>query len=374
MTDMIDHHFPGGNIVVESVDGDEVYLHQDLRDTGTDWFYWAFRVRGAAGRRLRFHFTRSRAIGVRGPAISHDQGETWRWLGPDAILGNGFAYTFPAAAAEVRFSFAMPYQQAHWQRFMERLGNLEFLSRHRLCTTRKGREAEYVLLGNLGADPAHRVAIACRHHCCEMMASYALEGLTAWVAESADPDAAWLRRQVQFLIVPFVDLDGVEDGDQGKGRMPRDHGRDYEGNSLFPETAAIRALVPTWGSGRLHVALDLHCPWIAGEHNEAIYLVGSADRAIAREQRRFSAILECAKHKSLPFSANDFLPFGTSWNTDANFAGGKGFSRWAVDLPGVQLAASIEIPYANAGGSEVNQETARGVGVDLARGLKEHLA
>lgn len=230
-----------------------------------------------------------------------------------------------------------------------------------------------MLLGNLGTDPAHRVAITCRYHCCEMMASYALEGLTAWVAESADPDAAWLRRQVQFLIVPFVDLDGVVDGDQGKGRMPRDHGRDYAGNSLFPETAAIRALVPTWGSGRLHVALDLHCPWIAGEHNEAIYLVGSADQAIAREQRRFSTILECAKHKSLPFSANDFLPFGTSWNTDANFAGGKGFSRWAVDLPGVRLAASIEIPYANAGGSEVNQETARGVGVDLARGLKAFL-
>lgn len=370
----IDPHFPGGNIVVESIDGDDVRLHQDLRDTGTDWFYWCFRVVGAAKRTVRFHFTASRAIGVRGPAISYDQGETWAWLGAGAVRENGFAYAFPTDVGEVRFSFAMPYQHARWQRFMERIGDNECLSRHPLCVTRKGREAEYVLLGNLDADPAHRVAIACRHHCCEMMAGYAVEGLTAWVAESADPDAEWLRRNVQFLIVPFVDLDGVEDGDQGKNRQPRDHGRDYAGKSLYPETTAIRTLLPAWGNGRLHVAMDLHCPWIAGEHNEVIYLVGSADEAIAREQRRFSAILERAKQKSLPFSANNFLPFGTSWNTDANFATGKGFSCWTEELPGLRLAVSIEIPYANAGGGAVDQKSAKAFGIDLARGVKEHLA
>ncbi|MCK5803638.1 MAG: peptidase M14, partial [Lentisphaeria bacterium] len=62
MSFVIDSDFAGGNIVVENVDGDEVRLHQDLRDTARDWFYWCFRVRGAEGRTLRFLFTTSRAL------------------------------------------------------------------------------------------------------------------------------------------------------------------------------------------------------------------------------------------------------------------------------------------------------------------------
>ena len=55
---MIDCEFPGGNIVVDAIEGDTVSLHQDLRDTRGDWFYWYFRVRGAAGRTLNFKFTK----------------------------------------------------------------------------------------------------------------------------------------------------------------------------------------------------------------------------------------------------------------------------------------------------------------------------
>jgi len=65
----IDSNFPGGNIVVEKIGKTEVWLHQDLRDTGQDWFYWYFRVTGAERRTVRFHFTQSKAIGTRGPAV-----------------------------------------------------------------------------------------------------------------------------------------------------------------------------------------------------------------------------------------------------------------------------------------------------------------
>ena len=34
----IDAEFPGGNIVVDNIKGNDVYLHQDLRDTAGDWF------------------------------------------------------------------------------------------------------------------------------------------------------------------------------------------------------------------------------------------------------------------------------------------------------------------------------------------------
>ena len=53
----VDAELPAGNIIVNSVEGDSVSVRQDLRDTNKDWFYWAFRVKGAAGRTLRFKFT-----------------------------------------------------------------------------------------------------------------------------------------------------------------------------------------------------------------------------------------------------------------------------------------------------------------------------
>src|SRR4051812_6266126 len=81
----VDADFPGGNIVVDDVKGDDVFLHQHLRDTAGDWFNWYFRVRGGRGRSLTFHFTKSNPIGVRGPAVSTDGGKSWKWLGAEAV-------------------------------------------------------------------------------------------------------------------------------------------------------------------------------------------------------------------------------------------------------------------------------------------------
>ena len=50
----IDADHEGGNVIVERIDGDTVRLRQDLRDTQGWWFYWSFRVRGAAGRKVTF--------------------------------------------------------------------------------------------------------------------------------------------------------------------------------------------------------------------------------------------------------------------------------------------------------------------------------
>lgn len=367
----IDCAFPGGNIVVERIDGTDVYLHQDLRDTAIDWFYWCFRVSGAAGKSLRFIFTESPAIGVRGPAISVDAGKTWVWLGRDVVDNNTFRCDLPNDSSEVRFSFAMPYQQSHWREFMAEIGTHPAVQQDVLCVTEKGRDVEYLTVRCLNDTPKHRVAITCRHHCCEMMPNYALEGLIRWIL--SDTEAIWLRENVEFLAVPFVDKDGVEDGDQGKARRPRDHGRDYERESLYTSTRMIRERIPRWSDGRLRVGLDIHCPHISGQHNEVIYLVGSADERVATEQKRFSDLLEAVSGGPLPFSAGDFLPFGQSWNTGANYAGGKGFPHWVAELPEVVLGTSIELPYANAGGIEVNQDSARAFGTDVGKGLTAYL-
>ena len=84
-------------------------------------------------------------------------------------------------------------------------------------------------------------------------------------------------------------------------------------------------------------------------------------------------MLESVQQGPLTFSARDNLPFGEAWNKAKNYSKGKGMKAWAQELPGVKLASGIEIPYANAAGGEVNQETARLFGHDLARALCAYL-
>ena len=254
----IDCSFPGGNIIVERVEEHDVWLHQDLRDTVGDWFYWCFRVTGTPGRRVRFHFTRSHAIGARGPAVSEDGGKTWRWLGVDYVSGNSFAYTFPDAIGQVFFGVTIPYTGADWQRFLRQPGRTEFWHEEVLCLTHRQRPVEMFRAGCLQQAPRHRVLLTARHHCCETMASFVLEGLLAFVV--ANGEGEWLRQNVEFFAVPFMDREGVEAGDQGKNRRPHDHNRDYGEPSSYVETAALKALVSRWPDGLLRAALDLIAP------------------------------------------------------------------------------------------------------------------
>jgi len=367
----VDCSFPGGNILLDSIEGDTVTVHQDLRDTQGDWFYWYFRVRGAAGRTLTFRFSRGDPIGVLGPAVSTDGGITWKWLGKQSANGPTFRYAFAPDATEVRFCFAMPYLEANLKDFLKRHSGDRHLKTDVLCKTNKGRNVELLRLGRLDGKCDHRVLLVCRHHCCEMMASYSLEGITQAVLSKTD-DGKWFGEHVEFLVIPFMDKDGVEDGDQGKNRKPYDHNRDYAGGSIYPSVRALRDMVPRWSRGRLDCALDLHCPWIRGEHNEEIYFVGGPEKENWERVQRFSQILEDVRTGPLVYSVKSNLPFGKAWNVSEGPP--RSFTRWAANLAGVGIATSIEIPYANASGTTVTAESARALGHDLARALRRFLA
>jgi len=108
-----------------------------------------------------------------------------------------------------------------------------------------------------------------------------------------------------------------------------------------------------------------------GPHNEDIYFVGGPDKDNWKRVKRFSMILEAAQTGPLVFSSKNDLPFGKAWNVDGGPP--RSFTRWASNLPGVLVATSIEIPYANASGKAVTAETARALGRDLARALRRFL-
>jgi len=368
----IDAKYPGGNIVVERIEGDQVYLRPDLRDTNGWWFYWNYRVRGAAGRTLTFQFTGRNPIGVRGPAVGADGGSSWSWLGAERVKGASFAYTFSAGQDEVRFCFAIPYQEENLRQFLASHRDNPHLSVQELCKSRKGRSIERLHVGAIGKDPEHRIVITARHHACESMANYVIEGFLEAVLADTE-EGKWFQEKVGLLVIPFVDKDGVEDGDQGKNRKPHDHNRDYKGDSIYPSVAAIRSFVPTWSKGRLSISMDMHCPWIRGAHNEVIYMVGNADPAMWQQQVALGKILEEVQQGPLAYRTSDNLPFGTAWNTRGNYGDLMSCTMWATQIEGIRLATSFEIPYANAAGRPVDADSSRAFGRDLARAVRQHL-
>lgn len=101
--------------------------------------------------------------------------------------------------------------------------------------------------------------------------------------------------------------------------------------------------------------------------------MGSSNPATWQQQKEFAAILESVREGPLPYRAESSLPFGTAWNTAANYGQYKSCGRWAEEQPGVCLATTIEIPYANVGAAVVTADNARVFGRDLARAIRRYL-
>lgn len=370
----IDGDFPGGNVIVRGIDGDTARISQDVRDTEGFWFYWSFRVRGAAGRTATFAFEAERSLlGTRGPCVSTDGGATWSWLGAQSVKDNSFTYSFADGANEVYFAVGLPYLETNLRAFLARHKGNAALKQSVLCRSEAGRDVELLHAGRLDGEEQYRMLFTCRHHCCEAMASYVLEGILE-AALAPDELGAWYRGRVLVEAVPFVDKDGVEVGDQGKNRKPYDHNRDYaeDPGNRYTSVRAIKARVNSYQKRGLDFTLDLHCPYLkGGETNEQLYFVGSPHLDHWERVGRLSAILEKTRRGPLPYEARYNLPYGKSWN---NYEGPlMTCGRFNASRPWVGTATSIEVPYANCGEVTTSPENVRAFGRDLAAALREFL-
>ena len=148
---LVDDDLPAGNIVVDGIDGDTVKVRQDLRDSNM-WFYWAFRVKGAAGRTLKFDFsdkTWGGPVGVRGPVVSTDGGKTFSYPLDGKSRTSGFTYTFGPSENDVYFYECHPYVRANWESFVAKhsdaLGKRFVVET--LCKSRKGVDVPQARFG-----------------------------------------------------------------------------------------------------------------------------------------------------------------------------------------------------------------------------------
>jgi hypothetical protein len=379
----VEANYPGGNISIVKIEDNTVTVAPDLRDIqkGQWWFYWSFRLRAPEQKPVTIVFREKNPIGVRGPAMSVDGGRTWKWLGKESVkalkLGEKPAWTFeavvPAGCPDVRYAYCPPYLESHLQAWLDTNHANPALRVEELCKSRKGRSVQMLRAGCLESGKSQGVVLlTSRHHCCETMATYAMEGLlTAALAED-ETGRRW-RKNWEIIAIPFMDKDGVEDGDQGKNRNPHDHNRDYNATPLYPEVNALMKLGTSLQS-RIVISLDMHCPYISGEWNDRAYFVGPPEPDFFEKEKAYAQVLERVQQGSIHFRSADCLAYGTAWNKGSNFNQGRSCSTWAREtFPTAKLAATIEIAYADALGKEVNADSARALGRDLSQAMIEFL-
>ncbi len=337
--------YPGGNVNAQSNRGNVVHLAPRL-DGGRDWFYWNFEVTAKHAGEVAFVFPekvagfQNGAVGFQGPAVSTDRGKTWRWMGNETALtrGQSFTYEFTHSGEQVRFAVTFPYLQSNWDAFVDEHEGNEHFQTSVLTQSQEGRDVELVQIGEPGPGKV-AMLITARHHACETIASFVLEGMLK-AAMSDEPVGLDFRKRYVLYAVPFVDKDGVESGDQGKGRAPHDHNRDYGPNSIFPEVQAIMKL------GRqkhVQAALDLHCPTLVMDIHQLMYFVGPMD--VPRNNKATIDQFSKAIQQEMPAEA----PFGPLvWLKPMDAEKRTMNSGYFASQTNCLTASTLEIPFAPA--------------------------
>ena len=381
----ISSSYPGGNAIVENIDQESntVEIRQDMRDTKPWWFYWNFKAKNIGGKTVKFKFVDKtkpwRVIDAFGPAISTDGGKTWKWQNPkENTAVNEFSYTAPEGINEAQFSYCIPYLYSDFELFAKEFEGKNGFKVEPFCKTRQGRQNFCIKLNESSAKEKPRIFLASRHHACEATGSYVLEGFMRELFSDSEEGKA-LRSAAEYFIIPMMDLDGVENGDQGKSRVPHDHNRDYIDTPIYPSVAAAKKKLLEWeSSGGTDIIIDFHSPSIGSKSkdgktfsiNSVVFLPGHNDSEKETQQRLFSEILEDINTSELPFLASDFLPFGKSWNKDPHTTG---LARYGATLKGTKLSTSFETPYATCRGVETSKENLKELGRCVAKALLKYI-
>ena len=361
--------FPGGNVRVLEQSGSTVAIAPDLRD-GSPWFYWNFEATASQPGTVQFKFPAEcgAQISPHGPAYSLDGGISWRWLGaksftpfemrpPDGSppAGDAFVFTFDSNNSAVRFSTGVPYLQSHLDGFLKRHDDNPYLFKQVLTQSAKGRNVEYLRIGTTQEGREH-VLFTARSHACEAMASYVLEGFMQ-EALSDSPFARAFRDRYFLHVVPFLDKDGVEEGDQGKNRRPHDHNRDYGPDGIYPEIRAVKALADR---ERIQFGIDFHCPTLRMDIHQDFYWAGIGVPGNKHNLSEYSRWLG-EEQPQVISSRGPRDSLGTPSPDSERLS----FSQYFAYRKGMVLATTLEVPY--AGTVPLDADLARRYGASMLR-------
>lgn len=350
----VDASFPTGNGLVTIQDND-ILLDRDLRDSVADWvWYWHLKLTATQDTQVRIRLARPQLIGKFGPAVRTADHYHWLWSaeGPDSGFDLGLH-----TGATIYVSATIPYGVEDLRFWCHRLR--DGIRTETLTTSEGGRK---VLILRVGVPSADRVILlTCRHHACEAMASFVLEGALEEF-RTLHRDGNPTARRSELIAVPLMDVDGVHRGDPGKTRTPWDHNRDYGPSSRYRSVSALRTMMAR--ENRPIYALDLHTPGLRDTKDERPFVVVSTDAGDAENAHRLRALLKTT-------GGDDdmrLLTLDQEWNS-ASSEGQRCCAAWLRSLPTTRVATTIEYPNAVDRDQPVNPAQARKFGSALVKSL-----
>lgn len=376
----VDTDFPGGNMIEDSRTDDSFAFHADRRDSDinecTDR-HWAIRVRNAQGRTIRFTINGDSKFGYlqnRGPAVSRDCGRTWTWLLPEDLPPNPpntFVYTFRPDEKDLRFAVVPMYTGMSIDLLLSDLAGKP-IRKEILCRSEKGRDVELLRFGNPKNPKKVGIVLTSRTHANETWGVWTLDGIVREVL-SGSPEGNYLLENADFFVVPLMDKDGVEEGDQGKTRKPHDHNRDFD-KDRYATVRALKKQVIDWGQGKKLIGFDFHgnsvglratlvkgAEWAVHPH----FFI--ADPLTGDELKRFSELF--MKRQKMGFAEHS-----NTWDQIREFPAGLTF-EWMTREKKVHfiLAATSESPSHDPKGVPQTIDTAHELGGNFAKSLADYI-
>lgn len=167
------------------------------------------------------------------------------------------------------FAYCFPYTFTDLQTYLRQLEeNTElnqYLQRGLLCKTIGGNRLDVLTITDFknqdNLQQRRGIILTARHHPGESNSSWIMKGCIDFLLSQDSLEAATLRRNFVFKIVPMINVDGVIYGNYRCSLAGIDLNRVWKrpNKTLFPEICAIRKLVETFNAERPVIMFtDIH--------------------------------------------------------------------------------------------------------------------
>lgn len=300
----------------------------------------------------------SAQLGVLRPVLRADDGPAGRVTQTQVeVLDDGrkrILFAHPGGTDSVAAALCYPYGPESLETTLAELGGA--WERSPIGVTGQGRELTRLRLARADARPEAGLYLMARQHAGETPGSWVLDGVLRFLA-SNQPAAQGFRAGVDIWVVPFVDLDGVVNGDYGKDAFPWDFNRAWEQLPQRPEVQAIqRDLMRFAQLADRRLVIDLHAP---GHSTPDLYVqLPREQRPILQQQAalRFAELMASHWPELEAASLSRPTRYPSRWNALSTLG------SWVWDHLERTPEVTIETSYQSLAGRPLDPDGYREIG------------
>jgi hypothetical protein len=269
------------------------------RNRQASWYH--FRVDNAKGREITVTLTDLKGeynykpapacVRADTPPVFTGDGSTWRHLDTIEIRGDEAVLRFTPDSDRFWISHLEPYTASRLDRFLQEIAGSAHLKDYVFGRSVEGRDLHVLTITEVPpSTPSPKtVWLMARQHAWETGTSFVAEGAIRYLLSD---EAAPLRRQLVFRILPMMDPDGCARGGVRFNRNGYDLNRNWdsadpenpESRKLMPEICAAKKLLVSFKDLFLTLHNQETGEWLSGSarHKEV------ADRLFAALRNRTS--------------------------------------------------------------------------------------